>query len=121
MNEDKTEPYVSQHNIGIKTKEWLAAIGSVNTHRMRLLVPKSALIVIDMQRFFADPAGKGYLSCTAAISPNLRRLLRAFRRTRRPVIYTRHAHPSPTARYRDHGPVVAREHHRRHSRRRHHS
>jgi ureidoacrylate peracid hydrolase len=92
MSEDRLESYVTRHNIGIKTKEWLAAIGPVNTHRMRLRAPKSALLVVDMQRFFADPAGKGYLPCTAAIMPNLRQLLAVFRRAGRPVIYTRHAH-----------------------------
>ncbi len=92
MSEDKQEPYVTRRNIADKTKEWLAALGSVNTHRMRLAVPKSALLVVDMQSFFADPAGKGYLPCTAAILPNLRQLLGTFRRARRPVIFTRHAH-----------------------------
>ena len=92
MNEDRLESYVTGHNIDAKTKEWLAAIGSVNTHRMRLRVARSALLVVDMQRFFADPAGKGYLPCTAAIMPNLRQLLAVFRRAGRPVIYTRHAH-----------------------------
>jgi nicotinamidase-related amidase len=92
MNEDRPESYVTRHNIAGKTRQWLAAIGAVNTHRMRLHVPKSALLVIDMQRFFADPGGRGYLSCTAAIVPNLRQLLKVFRRARRPVIFTRHAH-----------------------------
>jgi ureidoacrylate peracid hydrolase len=92
MNEDRLEPYVTPHNIAAKTKEWLAGIAPVNTHRMCLAVPNSALLVVDMQRFFADPAGKGYLACTAAIMPNLRQLLKVFRRAPRPVIYTRHAH-----------------------------
>jgi ureidoacrylate peracid hydrolase len=92
MSEDRLEPYVTPHNIAGKTKQWLAAIGAVNTHRMRLHVPKSALLVVDMQRFFADPAGKGYLPCTKAIMPNVLRLQRVFRKARRPVIYTRHAH-----------------------------
>jgi nicotinamidase-related amidase len=92
MSKDKQAPYVTPHNIAAKTEEWLAAISGANTHRMRLHVPKSALLVIDMQRFFADPACKGYLPCTAAILPNLRQLLATFRRARRPVIFTRHAH-----------------------------
>jgi nicotinamidase-related amidase len=92
MSEDRLKSYVTRRDIADKTKQWLAAIGPVNTHRMRLRVPKSALLVVDMQRFFADPAGKGYLSCTAAIMPNLKQLLAVFRRARRPVIYTRHAH-----------------------------
>jgi nicotinamidase-related amidase len=92
MSEDRLESYVTRRNIAGKTKQWLAGIGAVNTHRMRLRVSKSGLLIVDMQRFFADPAGKGYLSCTAAIMPNLKQLLRVFRRARRPVIYTRHAH-----------------------------
>ena len=92
MKKDRLESYVTRHNIAAKTEQWLAAIRTVNTHRMRLRLSKSALLVVDMQRFFADPAGKGYLSCTEAIVPNLMQLLKGFRRARRPVIYTRHAH-----------------------------
>jgi ureidoacrylate peracid hydrolase len=84
--------YVTAQNIGPKTARWLTEIASVNSHPMKLQVPKTALLVIDMQRFFADPAGKGYLPCTKAIMPNMRRLLRVFRKARRPVIFTRHAH-----------------------------
>ena len=84
--------YVTARNIGPKTARWLTEIAPVNTHQMKLRVPESALLVIDMQRFFVDPAGKGYLPCTAAIMPNVLRLQQVFRKARRPVIYTRHAH-----------------------------
>ncbi len=86
------EPYVTVENIESKVPAWLERIYPYNTHAMRLNVSASALLVIDMQRFFLDPASPSYTCGGLAILPIVQRLIHAFRRAGRPVIYTRHVH-----------------------------
>ncbi|MDH7508594.1 MAG: isochorismatase family protein [Methanomassiliicoccales archaeon] len=52
---------------------------------------KSALMVIDMQRFFLDPRSHAYLPTASQIIKNVRELLHAYRESSLPVIFTRHA------------------------------
>ncbi|MEM2943911.1 MAG: isochorismatase family cysteine hydrolase [Methanomassiliicoccales archaeon] len=51
----------------------------------------SALLVIDMQRFFLDPHSHAYMPDAVEIIDNIRRLLRAYRDLFLPIIFTRHA------------------------------
>jgi ureidoacrylate peracid hydrolase len=86
------EPYVTQETISAKTKEWLEKIAPFNTHTMRLKPEKTALLVVDMQYFFLDPASPTYTCGGQAIIPNIQKAIRAFRQAGRPVIYSRHVH-----------------------------
>ena len=86
------EPYVTQDSISAKTKEWLEKIAPFNTHAMQLNREKSALLVVDMQYFFLDPASPTYTCGGQAIIPNIQKIVRAFRHAGRPVIYSRHVH-----------------------------
>ncbi|RKX71550.1 hypothetical protein DRP53_01080 [candidate division WOR-3 bacterium] len=74
------------------TEQWLELIGAYNRHRMRLRSKKAVLLVIDMQNFFLDPRSPAFAPDGRKIIPRIRRLIRAFRRIKRPVIYTRHGH-----------------------------
>ena len=53
---------------------------------------RTALLVIDMQKYFVDPEGAAFLPSAQAILGNVQRLVQAFRAAKRPVIYTRHVH-----------------------------
>jgi nicotinamidase-related amidase len=53
---------------------------------------KGALLVIDMQEFFLDPASPTYTCGGPAILPNIKQLIAAFRKANRPVIFTQHVH-----------------------------
>lgn len=86
------ESYVTAENIDAKAAAWLDRIRPFNVHEMRLNARASALLVVDMQRFFLDPASPTFTCGGLAIVPTLRRLVDAFRRAGRPVIYTRHVH-----------------------------
>jgi nicotinamidase-related amidase len=86
------EPYVTVGNIESKAQEWLERIRSYNQHAMRLNVAACALLVVDMQRFFLDPASPTFTCGGVAIIPTVERLMDAFRRAGRPVIFTRHVH-----------------------------
>jgi len=86
------KPYVTVDNLKSKTNEWLAAIAPFNTHKLKLNTQKSALMVIDMQKFFLDPDSPTFTCGGIAILPNVKNLIDSFRRAGRPVIYTRHVH-----------------------------
>lgn len=86
------EPYVTADNLTQKASTWLAHIRPHNEHEMRLNAAASALLVVDMQRFFLDPASPTFTCGGEAILPTVKRLIDAFRRAGRPVIFTQHVH-----------------------------
>lgn len=86
------EPYVTQETISAKSKKWLEHIAPFNTHLMHLSMDKAALLVVDMQKFFLDPASPSFTCGGLAILPNLKKVIHAFRQAGRPVIFTRHVH-----------------------------
>jgi isochorismate hydrolase len=51
----------------------------------------AALLVLDLQNYFLDPASHAYLPAAPPILPGIRALQAAFQRRGRPVIFTRHA------------------------------
>ncbi len=85
-------PYVDEVNLAGKSRVWLGKISQVNTHKMKLNRSRAALLIIDMQYFFLDPASPTFTCGGLAILPNVKKLLTAFRASKLPVIYTRHVH-----------------------------
>jgi len=85
-------PYVTEKNLPTKTREWLKAIAPYNTHPMRLETKNAALFVIDMQIFFLEENAPGFTEGGVAVLPNVEKLISAFRKAKRPVIYTTHGH-----------------------------
>ena len=86
------EPYVIPETVSSLAQVWLEKIAPFNQHRMRLNRDKAALLVIDMQDFFLDPASPTFTCGGLAILPTLKRLIEAFRQASRPVIFTQHVH-----------------------------
>jgi len=86
------EPYVTATSLKEKTRHWLREIAPTNRHKMKLKRSKAALLVIDMQRFFLEPESPTFTCGGLAILPTVKKLIAAFRKTKRPVIYTRHVH-----------------------------
>ncbi|MFC1545444.1 isochorismatase family protein [Gemmatimonadota bacterium] len=76
------------------TDRWLGVIRSSVAPRTRLTLDpaRAALLVIDMNVYFASPAGRSYLPMTEQVIPNLKRLLAFWRSAGAPVIFTRHGH-----------------------------
>ncbi|MGI2335914.1 MAG: cysteine hydrolase family protein [Dehalogenimonas sp.] len=91
MTNDK-KPYVTDQNIESKSQEWMDQITPYNQHVMDLNVATSALLVIDMQKFFLDPSSPSFTCGGLAIIPTVKRLVETFRQANRPVIFTRHVH-----------------------------
>lgn len=90
----RTQSYATRQNIEAKTRSWLAAVRAscAPRPRLELSLHKAALLVIDVNRYFAEPGGRAYLPATAAILPNIRSLIGAWRRRGGLVVYTAHAH-----------------------------
>lgn len=86
------EPYVTTESIEHKARLWLDQIRPYNQHEMRLNIAASALVVVDMQRFFLNAASPTFTCGGVAILPTVKRLLDTFRQCKRPVIYTQHVH-----------------------------
>jgi len=84
--------YATTRTIKAKAAVWLKRIDRYNKHRMRVDAAASALLVIDMQRFFLDPASPTFTCGGPAALPAVKRLMSAFRAAGRPVIFTRHVH-----------------------------
>lgn len=59
---------------------------------MQLNVASSALLVVDMQRFFLDAGSPTFTCGGLAILPRVKSLLGDFRRASRPVIFSQHVH-----------------------------
>jgi len=79
-----------------KVEEWKGRIARYESgHRKaahRFSPDKSALLVVDMQRYFFDRGSHAFLKPAPAILPNVRKLLDAYRDLGLPVIFTRHAY-----------------------------
>jgi ureidoacrylate peracid hydrolase len=86
------EPYVTPETMDAKSKIWMERISDFNLHKMQINKEKSALLVIDMQKFFLDPASPTFTCGGLAILPGLIQLINAFRKAKRPIIYTCHVH-----------------------------
>ncbi len=92
MKKSVEKPYVTAGTISSKALEWLDRVAPYNTHDMKLRTAKSALLVVDMQLFFLDPASPTYTCGGPAVIPAVSRLIAAFRAAERPVIFTKHVH-----------------------------
>jgi len=55
---------------------------------------RAALLVIDLQNFFAHKDGRAYLSASNAVVPNIKKLIGSFNSKKMPVIATIHCHSS---------------------------
>jgi nicotinamidase-related amidase len=86
------EFYTSAETLPSQAKDWLKHIEQFNQHRMTIGVQRSALLVIDMQKFFLDPNSPTFTCGGLAILPNVKRMITTFRSAGRPVIYTKHIH-----------------------------
>lgn len=56
-----------------------------------LTLKDSALMVIDMQRYFLDERSHAFLDGAPEVKENARRLVQLYRQERLPIVFTRHA------------------------------
>lgn len=89
---EKMEAYVTSQNIAEKTVGWLEKVAPFNQHVMKLNREKSALMVVDMQKFFLDSQSPTFTCGGIPILPNIKKLIKLYRELGRPIIFTRHVH-----------------------------
>jgi len=93
----RTAGYVTPMNLDSHTQAWLDEIrGSVPERPQLVLDPeRCALLVIDMNRYFAHHEGRCFLPAAEAITPRIEAVLEAWRTRGGAVIFTRHGHAGP--------------------------
>ena len=81
-------------NLNKKSESWLGEIRSIARTRSTLsLNPLNcALLVVDMNNYFAAPDGRCALPGALDIIPNIRKLLDVWRNQNGTVVFTRHGH-----------------------------
>ena len=72
------ETYITLETLAEKTQKWLNKIKPVNQHKIQFNKEKSALLVVDMQKFFLDPSSPTFTSGGPVILPNVKKLIAAF-------------------------------------------
>jgi nicotinamidase-related amidase len=64
-----------------RVSDWLREIGKYNRHPMKLRRKRACLLIVDMQNEFLQEDGAVFFHYAAEIVPNVKRILRACRRT----------------------------------------
>jgi len=92
------ENYFTAANIDKKSNHFLRKLHSLRQrHQIEFRSEHSALLVIDMQKYFLDPSSDACLPAAWPIIPKIKKLLNAFKKRGRPVIFTRHINDSRNA------------------------
>jgi ureidoacrylate peracid hydrolase len=86
------QPYTTAATIEKQGQAWLEEVAPYNRSHLTPVPEKSALLVVDMQKFFLDPQSPTFTCGGPAVLPGVKRLLAAFRAAGRPVIFTQHVH-----------------------------
>jgi isochorismate hydrolase len=86
------EAYFTPETLSSKA---LFLLGACRAQRERrssdfLRPEKTALLVLDMQDYFLDPGSHAYIPSAPAVLPQVNRLVAAFTRLGRPIVFTRH-------------------------------
>ena len=91
------ETYFRPDNIGSVVSAMIDNIPAEYQRRTPPPVDRAVLLVLDMQRFFLEPGSHAFIPSAPAILSGLNRLIMAFSKTGRPVIYTRHVNSAENA------------------------
>jgi bifunctional isochorismate lyase/aryl carrier protein len=85
----RKEKYFTADNIAAEAAAMASAL-PVNRRAAAFSLPNSALLIIDMQRYFLCERSHAFLPAAPAIIPNINALIATFKNAGRPVYFTRH-------------------------------
>jgi len=90
----KNEDYLTKENIASKTDKWLTEliIPPKRKSNFKFSSKKSALLVIDMQKFFLNKDSHSYIPAATAIVTNVNLIISKYREKKFPIIFTFHAY-----------------------------
>jgi bifunctional isochorismate lyase/aryl carrier protein len=92
----RKEEYFTRGNIAAESAAMARAL-PVNRRAAAFSLERSALLVIDMQRYFLCADSHAFLPAAPAIIPNIQKLVAIFKKAGRPVFFTRHANRAQDA------------------------
>jgi isochorismate hydrolase len=82
------DAYLSAENAKEKLRMWRETLSEDSNKWKTLEIKHSALLVIDMQKYFLDPRSHAFVPTGPAITGNIRALLQLYRELRRPISFT---------------------------------
>jgi isochorismate hydrolase len=85
------ESYFNADNIDRKATEISQGLPTYSQNpRIPFFLQRSALLVLDMQRYFLEPSSHAYIPSARAILPGIQAIVQAYSRQGLPIIFTRH-------------------------------
>ena len=92
MNFMPKESYFSAENIDRKATEISEGLPTYSQNpRIPFSLRNSALLVLDMQKYFLSPNSHAFIPSARAILPGIRALVEAYSKLGLPIIFTRHS------------------------------
>ena len=92
------EAYFTLGTIAARAEAFKQGLGSLQRDGVGGYQPnRSALLLLDMQRYFLEPSSHAYVPSAVAIIPGLRRLVQAYYALRLPILFTRHLNTAEDA------------------------
>lgn len=90
--------YFTKENIKFKAKEMLEKVEKYRKyHNIEFLPEKSALLIIDMQKYFLENSSHAYIPSAEIILPGLKKLISIYSKKNLPVIFTLHSNTEENA------------------------
>ena len=90
--------YFTKENLNPKAKKMLEEVEKYRKyHDIEFLPDKSALLIIDMQKYFIDPSSHAYIPSAEVILPGVKELVSVYSRKNLPVIFTLHSNNEENA------------------------
>lgn len=89
--DNSRQAYFKTSTIRLKSGEMMRRLASFRKRRaLGLKRGRAALLVLDMQDYFLEPASHAFIPSAPAIVPGIRAMIAGFGRSGRPVCFTRH-------------------------------
>jgi len=85
------ERYFTAELIGHKSREMLEEVKELRArHDLKLSPKRSALLILDMQRYFLEESSHAFVPAARAIIPGATKLIEAYSHRQLPTFFTRH-------------------------------
>jgi bifunctional isochorismate lyase/aryl carrier protein len=91
--------YFTKENLEFKAREMLEEVKKYRKyHRVEFLPDESALLIIDMQKYFLETTSHAYIPSAEIILPGVEKLISIYSKKSLPVIFTLHSNTEENAR-----------------------
>ncbi len=90
--------YFTKENLKHKAREMLEKVEKYRGyHNIELLPKRSALLIMDMQKYFLETTSHAYIPSAEIILPGVKKLISVYSRKNLPVIFTLHSNTKENA------------------------